>query len=114
MRLRDMFSMAGGMVMGGARRAYWLKNDDGTVSVMVKMKPWDGSKERAVNMVESAREAVREIGEKAVEEHGKILSCNSFLGFGSDRKLEAVGMATLQADDVVENRLDSMNLVHID
>lgn len=114
MRFRDIFSMAGGMVLGGARRAYWLRNGDGTVSVMVKMKPADGSKEKAIGMVEDAREAVREIGERAVECHGKVLSCNSFLGFGKDKKLEAVGMATLQADETVEQRLDSMKLVYVD
>jgi len=113
MRFRDILSMGGSVAAKSRRKSYWLRNEDGTVSVMVKMSPLDGSKEKTVGMVAEAKEAVREIGEKATADARKVIFCNSFLGFNKEMELEAVGMVTLESDEAVERNLAGMNLVKI-
>jgi len=114
MRLQDIFSIAGVVLSGGLRKAYWFKNDDGTASILVSMSSSEGSKEKVSELIEEVRKAVEKIGEKVTNGDNGQVSYNSFLGAGSDRsKLEAVGMATLRCNKAIEKRLCMMNLMQV-
>ena len=96
------------------RDCFWVHNDDGTVSLMVKMKPVVGDKEKAMCMVNEAKKIVMEIGERVAFGTKRVVDCNSFLGFNEERELEAVGMATIQGGDKIEERLSSMKITKLD
>ena len=113
MRLRDIFSMAGAVLNGAARQTYWVKNEDGTASILVRMSSDEASREKVAALVEEARRAVEKIGRQVSNGGGEKVSCNAFLGKGRDSKLEAVGMATLKCDEAVEKRLGMMNLMQV-
>jgi len=113
MRMRDMFAMASVMVSGKPRRTYWVKNEDGTVSIWVRLSASESSKERVKTLIEQARKTASELGKRAANSSGRVISCNSFLGSDKDRNLEAVAMATLECGDNVETELTRMNLMRV-
>jgi len=113
MRMKDMFAMAGCVLSGEAKKAYWVKNDNGTVSIMVRLPSDKGNGERVAKALVRAGEVVKEIGDKAAKGVDKHMSCNSFLGSDRNKNLEAVGMATLECDEEVEKNLSMMNIMQI-
>ena len=113
MRMRDMFAMASVMVSGKPKKTYWVKNEDGTVSIWVRLSASEGSRKKVALLIEEAKQAASDLGKKAVNGSGRVISCNSFLGSDKDRNLEAVGMATLECADGVENELGRMNLMKV-
>lgn len=114
MRMKEIFELAAHIVGGGASRVYWVKNEDGTVSIMVRVPTAKGSSERVARLLERASTTVMEIGKRAAEGRGGLISCNAFLGSSADRRLEAVGMATIEFDEGVERNLCMMNIMQVD
>lgn len=112
MRMRDIFAMAGQIVNGEATGAYWVKNEDGTISIMVRLPGGNGNGERSAEVLERVSRVVREISDK-VSNGGNGCVCNSFLGSNVGEKLEAVGMATLEGNEETEKNLCMMNIMQV-
>jgi len=108
-----MFAMACVMVNSSPRKTYWVKNQDGTVSIWIRINTESGSKEKVAELIDDVRKSVMEIGERASRGSGRIISCNSFLGSDKDKNLEVVGMAMLECNDSIENELERMNVVKV-
>jgi hypothetical protein len=112
MGLKDMLLLAGAVLSGEVRKTYWMRNEDGTISIWVAVYPTgDASPEMGSKIAKAAQSAAQALGDKAVSLNGdSVLDTGVHVGADESNSLRAVGMARVPDNAHTHEALSRMKL----
>ena len=115
MSLKDILLLAGAVLSGEVRKTYWMRNEDGTISIWVVVYPTSGSKPNMGGRIaEVAKKAAEELGSRAVSLNGdSVLDSGVHMGADVENRLRAVGMAKVPDNAHTHAALSRMRLPEV-